>query len=144
MSRGIDSRQAAAGLRYLLSHITEIILPSPPGPRKRTFILFVAAGSRELEAANFEPLLANGWTGIAGAIPLLISLFLGIEAATEVGEEVRGGGKTIARGIAIAVTVSALTYFGVSFVALGVLGADGLAASSAPLLDSADRFLGAW
>lgn len=109
-----------------------------------TFVLFVIAGSFEVDLDNFRPVMEAGWVGILGAVPLLISLFLGIEAATEVGEEVRGGGKIIARGIAIAVTLSAVTYFAVSFVALGVVGAGELAASDAPLLDAADRFLGVW
>lgn len=109
-----------------------------------TFALFVIAGSFEVDTDNLRPVMETGWTGVLGAVPLLISLFLGIEAATEIGEEVRGGGTTVARGIAIAVTVSALTYFAVSFVALGVLGADELAGSTAPLLDAADQFLGRW
>ena len=109
-----------------------------------TFVLFVIAGSFKVDTEHFQPLMEAGWGGVFGAVPLLISLFLGIEAATEVGEEVRGGGKTIARGIAIAVTLSAVTYFAVSFVALGVVGAGKLAASQAPLLDAANRFLGVW
>lgn len=109
-----------------------------------TFTLFVIAGSREIDPGHFQPLMSAGWTGVIGAVPLLVSLFLGIEAATEVGEEVRGGGRVIARGIAISVLLAMLIYFAVSSIALGVLGPDGLANTTAPLLTAADRFLGAW
>ena len=34
-------------------------------------------------------MLANGWMAALAAVPLMITLFLGIESAVEIGEEVR-------------------------------------------------------
>jgi len=108
------------------------------------FALFVALGISAVRAEHFTPQLAMGWGGVFAALPLLISLYMGIESATEVGEEIRDGTAVIAKGLAAATTLSALTYFAVSAVALGVLGAPALAASQAPLLDAGNVFLGRW
>src|SRR5262249_7206142 len=64
----------------------------------------------KLEASNFTPLLAHGWAGVIAAIPLLVSLFLGIESAVEVGEELRDARRAIARGIGACVVVTLVIY----------------------------------
>jgi len=104
--------------------------------------IFVAAGLQHVEPANFIPLPSNGWKGVLVATPLLVSLYLGIEAATEVGEEVRDAKKTISRGIGICVGVILVIYACVSVVTLGTLGPDALAQSKTPLLDVAGRLFG--
>ena len=95
-----------------------------------------------ISAQSFTPFASHGVMGVLAAIPLMISLFLGIESATEVGGEVRRPARTIPLGITVSVTLTALVYFGVAFAAIGVLGAEGLAASDAPLLDAAVAALG--
>lgn len=99
--------------------------------------IFVAVSASKVEMANFSPLLSKGWPGVIAAIPLMISLFLGIESATEVGGEIKHPGRNIPLGIAISVLLTTLVYFAVAATALGVLGEDALAGSSAPLLDAA-------
>ena len=94
------------------------------------------------EKSNFSPFFPQGWTGVFAAVPLMVSLFLGIETATEVGEEVRNAHKTIPVGIALSVVVTAVIYLAVSGAAIGVLGASDLGASRAPLLEVANRSLG--
>lgn len=79
---------------------------------------------------------------VLAAVPLMISLFLGIEAAVEIGEEVRNPGRNIPLGIALAILLSALVYGLVAATALGLAGPDVLAASQAPLLDAARVSLG--
>ena len=98
-----------------------------------------------LPAASLEtmgPLTGNGWWAIVVAVPLMISLFLGIESSVEIGEEVRDATRTIPRGIALAVLLTALVYFSVAATALALLGPDRLAASQAPLIDAARVPLG--
>lgn len=94
-------------------------------------------------AANFSPLLGHGWSGVLAAVPLMVSLFLGIETATEVGEEVRDGQRNIPLGIGLSILVTAAIYFAVAAAALGVLGAAALGQSEAPLRDLAHATLGA-
>jgi APA family basic amino acid/polyamine antiporter len=108
------------------------------------FAIFVAFGIASVSAANFQPILGPGWRSMFASLPLLVSLYMGIEGATEVGEEIRNGAKVIAKGLAVAVLVTIVVYVSVSSVALGVLGAPALGASDAPLLDAGARFLGRW
>lgn len=105
---------------------------------------FVATGAPLVRASSIGDPLAAGWPAILASVPLMISLFLGIESATEIGEEVKNARRTIPAGIALAVALTALVYLVVSWVVLGLLGPERLAASSAPLLEAAQRPLGAY
>lgn len=104
--------------------------------------LFVVAGAPVVDVSVIGNPAAAGWAAIFAAVPLMISLFLGIESATEIGEEVRDARRTIPVGIALAVALTAAVYLLVSFVTLGILGPERLAASEAPLLEAAYRPLG--
>lgn len=106
--------------------------------------IFVFAGVPLVAQSNVGNMLAAGWPAVFAAVPLMISLFLGIESATEIGEEVRDARKTIPMGIAFAVALTAAVYLAVSFVALGLIGPERLAASDSPLLDAARLPLGNW
>ncbi len=107
-----------------------------------TCALLAAAAIPDLKPANFSPLLEKGWGGVFAAVPLMVSLFLGIETATEVGEEVKDGYKTIPLGIALSIVITAAIYLIVAGSAIGVLGAARLGASDAPLLEVATESLG--
>ncbi|MCA8894354.1 MAG: amino acid permease [Amphiplicatus sp.] len=107
-----------------------------------TCVIFVFISAPKVDFHNFSPLLSKGWGGVIAAIPLMITLFLGIESATEVGGEIKHPGRNIPLGIAISVILTTLVYFGVAASALGVLGEERLAASSAPLLDTAVAAVG--
>ncbi|HMP62590.1 MAG TPA: amino acid permease, partial [Phenylobacterium sp.] len=50
--------------------------------------IFVGAAAPSFEPALFVEATQGGWLPIIAALPLMIQLFLGIETATEVGEEV--------------------------------------------------------
>jgi APA family basic amino acid/polyamine antiporter len=106
--------------------------------------IFVIVGLPMASATAIGPLDSRGWIAIATAVPLMISLFLGIESAAEIGEEVRNPERTIPRGIAIAVVLTAGVYVAISVTALGLLGPQRLAASAAPLLDAARGPMGAF
>ena len=106
------------------------------------FIVFAGWGAQEAEPAAFTPFFPEGWSGALAAVPLLVGLFFGIEAATEVGDEVRDGRKTIPLGIAGAIVSAVVLYLLVAGVTLGVLGVDRLAASETPILDAAAAFMG--
>lgn len=107
-----------------------------------TCLIFTFGSVPSIDLAGFQPFASMGVMGILTAVPLMISLFLGIESATEVGGEVRHPGRNIPLGITISVLLTAAVYFGVAFAAIGVLGSEGLAQSDAPLLDAAISSLG--
>lgn len=105
--------------------------------------LFVWYGAPHVSAAVVGPLTARGWLAIATAVPLMISLFLGIESAAEIGEEVQNAERTIPRGIALAILLTSVVYIAISATALGLIGPARLAASKAPLLEAARVSMGA-
>ena len=106
------------------------------------FIVFSAWGAPHVQAAQFEPFLPNGTAGMLAAIPLLIGLFFGIEAATEIGDEVKDSQKTIPLGIGLSILTAVALYLMVGAVAMGVIGPEALAKSETPLLDAAQPFMG--
>lgn len=108
------------------------------------FGAFVWFGAPKVHLETIGPLLAHGWTPVLTAVPLMISLFLGIEAAAEIGEEVNDARRTIPRGIALAIILTAIVYIAISATALGLIGPERLAASKAPLLEAAKGAMGAW
>jgi basic amino acid/polyamine antiporter, APA family len=107
-------------------------------------LIFIVAGISTIQLARLAGPTVDGWHGILAAVPLLVSLYLGIESATEVGEEILNGRAVIARGLSIAVVLSLAIYLCVSAIVLGILGAPALASSNAPLIDAGSHFLGAW
>ncbi|MBX3694627.1 MAG: APC family permease [Steroidobacteraceae bacterium] len=104
----------------------------------------VALGAPRVELQNIGSPLSVGWVAIGAGVPLLISLFLGIEASVEIGEEVRNPRRNLPLGIAIAIALTALVYGSVAFVSLGLVGPARLAATDAPLLEAARVPFGAW
>ncbi len=106
------------------------------------FAVFVIRGAPAVEPQAFVPFMPHGWTGLLAATPLLIGLFFGIETATEVGDEVKDSRRAIPIGIAASILSALALYLAVAATALGVLGAERLAASETPLLDAAAVFMG--
>ena len=81
-------------------------------------------------------LVASGPYGILQSAGLLFFAFAGYARIATMGEEVRNPARTIPRAIVIALSITIVVYAVIGVVLLGALGADGLAASSAPLLDA--------
>lgn len=107
------------------------------------FAIFIVWGAgTSVETAHLAPFVPHGWMAVLAAAPVLTGLFAGIEAATEAGDEVENSRRNIPLGIALSIGSATLLYLGVAFVALGVLGADALGGSDAPILEAAQRFMG--
>lgn len=107
-----------------------------------TLSLFVVAGLHQFRLAAIGDPLGAGMMPILVATPLMISLFLGIETATEVGEEVRDPRRTIPRALAVALLLTVMVYLMIAATALGLLGPARLAASPAPILEASRLCLG--
>lgn len=107
------------------------------------FAVFVVWGAATaVDVSRLQPLFPHGLHGMIAATPLLMGLFFGIEAATEAGAEVADSQRAIPLGIALSIGSATVLYLAVGFVALGVLGGEGLGHSDAPILDAARRFMG--
>jgi APA family basic amino acid/polyamine antiporter len=104
--------------------------------------VFVVTGLPHFDKALVGNPLETPPLTILAAVPLMISLFLGIESAVEIGEEVRDARRNVPLGIALAIGLTALVYGLVAVTALGLVGPHQLAQSQAPLLDAAKVALG--
>lgn len=124
--------QLAAGAQIVLMTVLILVLG-----------LFVGTGLTAASPGVIGDVFAPGWLAILEAVPLLITLFLGIESAVEIGEEVRDARRTIPLGILLAILLTTVVYAAVAATALAVLGPKALATSMAPLLDAARVPLGA-
>ncbi|MFF4264016.1 APC family permease [Streptomyces virginiae] len=78
----------------------------------------------------------QGIFGLLQGAGLLFFAFAGYARITTLGEEVRDPERTIPRAVPIALGIALLVYAAVAVAALSVLGAEGLAGSSAPLADA--------
>ncbi len=78
----------------------------------------------------------GGAGGLLQGAALLFFAFAGYARITTLGEEVRDPERTIPRAVPLALGIALLVYAAVAVAALSVLGADGLAGSSAPLVDA--------
>ncbi|MET9688005.1 APC family permease [Streptomyces sp. NPDC006514] len=78
----------------------------------------------------------GGVFGVLQGAGLLFFAFAGYARITTLGEEVRDPGRTIPRAVPIALGIALLVYAAVAVATLSVLGAEGLAQSSAPLADA--------
>ena len=107
-----------------------------------TCALLVLSAVPKLDVSRFTPFLTKGWAGVFSAVPLMIALFLGIESATEVGEEIRNSRKVIPRGITFSIILTAIFYLSVSIAAITLIGAEGLSNTEAPLFEAATAGLG--
>ena len=108
------------------------------------FAVFVVSGAPAWRPELFVEAMGGGWAPVLAALPLMIQLFLGIETATEVGEEVRNSRTTVPLGLALGLALTVVVYLSITFTALSLVGPDRLASSEAPLLDAAKVSLGGW
>ncbi|HHT35516.1 MAG TPA: amino acid permease, partial [Bacteroidales bacterium] len=82
---------------------------------------------------NFTPFAPFGISGIAEAAALLFFAFTGYARIATLAEEVHHPEKTIPRAVVITIASAILLYAAVSVVAIGVVGAEQMAASTSPL-----------
>lgn len=104
--------------------------------------IFVATGLPHFDPRLVGNPLDTPPMAILAVVPLMISLFLGIESAVEIGEEVRDAQRNVPLGIALAISLTAVVYGLVAVTALGLVGPTKLAVSQAPLLDASKVVLG--
>lgn len=110
--------------------------------------IVVAAGASTgypaLHASDASALVAHGPCGILQSAGLLFFAFAGYARIATMGEEVRDPARTIPRAITIAFGIVVVIYAAVAITVLGSLGAEGVAASSAPLRDAVGVAGWAW
>jgi APA family basic amino acid/polyamine antiporter len=92
-------------------------------------------GGGDFSLGRLGDLGGTGNRGVLTAAGLLFFAFAGYARIATLGEEVRDPERTIPRAVPLALGVVLAIYVTLAVVALGVLGADRLAGSAAPLAD---------
>lgn len=83
-----------------------------------------------------------GFSGVMKATSLLIFSYAGLTIATDLGEETKNPHKTLPLGIGLGVIIPTLLYSLSSLICVGVIPWDKFAASDAPYVEAASRFMG--
>ncbi|MDG4804373.1 APC family permease [Micromonospora sp. WMMD980] len=92
-------------------------------------------GAPRVAGDRLTGLADAGTHGVLTAAGLLFFAFAGYARIATLGEEVRDPARTIPRAVPLALGAVLALYLTLAVVALGVLGADRLAVSAAPLVD---------
>lgn len=103
-----------------------------------SLLYLAASGIPEIKIQNFKPFAPFGISGIAEAAALLFFAFTGYARIATLAEEVVEPKKTIPRAILITIVSSIILYTLISFVAIGIIGAENMAKSTSPLQEVAN------
>lgn len=106
--------------------------------------LFVAAGISAFDSANLRPFAPAGIRGTLEAAAILFFAYTGYARIATLAEEVREPRRTIPRATLITIGTAVLLYFAVALVAVGAVGATGMAETAAPLQLAAVEFRHGW
>lgn len=127
---------ALAALNYRgvtrTARLTRVIVTVVLAALAVTVVSALVGGAPEPDRA-IPAVGAGGWYGVLQSAGLLFFAFAGYARIATMGEEVRDPDRTIPRAIQLALAGAVVVYAVVAVSLLGVLGADGVAATSAPL-----------
>ena len=105
-----------------------------------SLVVFVLTGTPTISPENYVPFAPTGFHGILQSAALLFFAYTGYARLATLGEEVRDPRKTIPRAILLALGIAAILYSAVAAIAVGNIGAEGMAASSSPIESAANVF----
>ena len=93
---------------------------------------------------NFFQMPEIGFAGIFSAVAVIFFAYIGFEGIVNLSEEVKNAKKIVPKALVISLVISTVLYILVSISAIGMVGADKLASSKAPLTEAvAHAFPGA-
>lgn len=95
-------------------------------------VVFCGAGLLFIKPSNFQPWRFSSPDILIGAA-IIFFAYGGFARVAVIADEVKNPTRTIPKAILLSLSVSTLIYFSVTFVALGLVGADKLSQSGAPL-----------
>ena len=98
---------------------------------------FVIFGSLFVNSANFVPFVPLS-NGVLYAIFFIFFAYGGFARVTVIAEEIKDANRNVPRALLLSLGISMLIYVCVGLVAVGLLGADGLAGSASPLSTAMD------
>ncbi|MFG2113621.1 amino acid permease [Streptomyces sp. NPDC048718] len=96
-------------------------------------LFFCAIGYTAFQAGHLSPFTGSGFSGITAGASLAFFSFIGFDAITTAGEEVKNPRRNIPLAILICIGAVTLLYCAVALAAIGALGADAVAGQPAAL-----------
>jgi APA family basic amino acid/polyamine antiporter len=117
-----------AGIRHSASVNNVLVIA-----KVAILLFFVGAGLSFVRPGHFHPFLPHGGLGVLKGSAILFFAYGGYARVTTIAEEVKAASRTIPRAIILALIASTVLYLGTAFVAVGLIGSQGLAASPSPL-----------
>jgi len=96
-------------------------------------LLFIGLGLTAFNADNFSPFFAEGFGGSLTAASVIFFAYIGFDAISTSGEEVKNPGRNLPIAIIGSLAVATLLYIAVAAVATGALPFDDLKGQDAPL-----------
>ncbi len=103
---------------------------------------FVIRGSIEVDPSRLEPLLPEGYGGLLTAAAVVFVAYAGVTKIASVAEEVKNPGRNIPLGILLSIGLMLVLYPALVWVIVGTTDPGVLAASTTPVADAADTFMG--
>ncbi|WP_432486573.1 APC family permease [Kineococcus sp. SYSU DK018] len=97
-------------------------------------VLAVAAAGGRADTARLAWEAPGGWYGVLQSAGLLFFAFAGYARIATLAEEVRDPARTIPRAVVLALGAAVVLYAAVAVAVLAVLGAEGTAGTTAPVL----------
>lgn len=95
--------------------------------------LFIVIAVTGFTSDNFAPFAPEGLSGIGAALPVIFFTFLGLDAVSTAGEEVKDPGKTIPKAILGALLIVTAFYVAVAAAAIGAQKAGAFGGQEAAL-----------
>lgn len=105
-------------------------------------IAFCAIAFTAFEAGNLTPFATQGPAGVTAGASLAFFSYIGFDAITTAGEEVKNPRRNIPIAILICIGVATLLYCAVALTAIGALGADAVSDKPAALSLIVDQVTG--
>jgi APA family basic amino acid/polyamine antiporter len=98
-----------------------------------SLLIFVITGAAAFRVENLRPFAPAGWRGAMEAAAILFFAYTGYARIATLAEEVREPRRTIPRAIILTLSGAVVLYAAVAVVTVGVMGAERMAATPAPL-----------
>jgi APA family basic amino acid/polyamine antiporter len=105
-------------------------------------LLFIVLAATVFDSGNLKPFTPNGFDGVVTASSLIFFAYIGFDAVSTSGEEVKRPGRDLPIAIIGSLTVATILYCLVAITAVGALPFDKLKGAEAPLANVLDEGAG--
>lgn len=106
-----------------------------------SLVVLIVPGLFAIRAANYQPFITHGLSGLAASLTLLFFSYAGFESLAQTAGEVKDSTERLPRVFLKGITITAVIYVLMSVVTFGVLPGSRLQSSNAPMAEVASIYL---